>query len=155
MTVSPVGHCATHCGQVYAVVVGSAGGYTIIRPDAFEFTPPSKGDQSRGVMRLSELLDQSRANIWRMPPASKGRRHRESVQEEIFVPLEGTMTLFLGDPATSVELPSGAIAIVRPGTPVQLANFSHADTVVLIVGAPATVGDAEYLPDAALTSGFR
>jgi mannose-6-phosphate isomerase-like protein (cupin superfamily) len=135
--------------------VGDTGGYTVIRPDAYEFTPPSKGDQSRGVMRLSELLDQSRANIWLMPPDSKGRRHRETVQEEIFVPLQGAVTLFLGDPPTSVELSRGAIAIVRPGTPVQLANLGDVDTVVLIVGAPATVGDAEYLPDAAPPSGFH
>ena len=126
--------------------MGDRGEYTIIRPDAFEFTPPSKGDPRRGVMRLSELLDQSRANIWRMPPSTIGRRHRESVQEEIFVSLSGTMTLLLGDPATTVELPRGAIAIVRPRTPVQLANLSDAEAVVLIVGAPPTVGDAEYSP---------
>lgn len=129
------------------------GDYTLIRPDAFAFTPPSRGDQSRGVMRLSELLEQSRANIWRMPPSSTGRRHRESVQEEIFVCLDGTPTLLLGEPATSVELPRAAIAIVRPGTPVQLVNASDADAIVLIVGAPPTIGDAEYLPDAVLPGG--
>ena len=76
----------------------SADGYTVIRPEDFDFTPPSQGDESRGVMRLSELLAQSRANIWKMPPSSRGRRHLEMSQEEI-----------------------------------------------LIVGAPPTVGDAEYL----------
>jgi hemoglobin len=120
--------------------------YTVILPDALEFTPPSQGDQRRGVMRLSALLEQSRANIWRMPPASRGRRHRETVQEEIFVSLEGTATLLLGEPPTAVELPRGAIAIVRPGTPVQLANLGTSDATTLIVGAPPTVGDAEYLP---------
>lgn len=98
-------------------------------------------------MRLSGLLAQSRANVWRMPPASRGRRHRENVQEEIFVGLEGTSTLLLGEPASPVELCEGAIAIVRSGTPVQLANLGVADAVVLIIGAPPTVGGAEYLPD--------
>jgi mannose-6-phosphate isomerase-like protein (cupin superfamily) len=132
--------------------VGDRSDYTIIRPDECEFTPPSKGDQRRGVMRLSGLLGHSRANIWRMPPSSKGRRHRESVQEEIFVALSGTTTLLLGDPTTPVELMRGAIAIVRPRTPVQLANLGDADAVVLIVGAPPTVGDAEYLLDRGRTS---
>jgi quercetin dioxygenase-like cupin family protein len=123
----------------------SGGGYTVIRPGDFEFTPPSKGDQTRRVMRLSELLDQSRANIWKMPPSTRGRRHREKTQEEIFVSLQGAATLLLGEPPISVELTPGSIALVKPGTPVQLANDGGEDAVVLIVGAPPTVGDAEYL----------
>ena len=99
-------------------------------------------------MRLSELLDQSRANIWRMPPSSRGRRHREQTQEEIFVVLEGTATILVGEPAVAAELPQGSIAIVKPRTPVQLANNGGSAATVLIVGAPATVGDAEYLLDA-------
>jgi hypothetical protein len=125
----------------------SAGEYFVIRPDEFEFTPPSKGDQTRGVMRLSEFLDQSRANIWRMPASSQGRRHRETTQEEIFVSLKGTAILLLGEPAVAVELPRGSLALVKPQTPVQLANGGEEDAIVLIVGAPATIGDAEYLPD--------
>lgn len=74
--------------------------WTVIRPDQFTFTPPSRGDQSRGVMRLSDCLRESRANLWRMPPSSKGRRHRETMQEEIFVSIAGTATLQLGDPPT-------------------------------------------------------
>jgi succinate dehydrogenase/fumarate reductase flavoprotein subunit len=62
----------------------------------------------------------------------------------------GTATVFLGEPAVAVELPTGAIALVKPHTPVQLANHGDADAIVLIVGAPPTVGDAEYLPDAGL-----
>jgi uncharacterized cupin superfamily protein len=99
-------------------------------------------------MRLSELLEQCRANIWRMPPSSHGRRHRETTQEEIFVVLDGTATLLLGEPAVAVDLPRGSLALVRPQTPVQLANSGEHDAVVLIVGSPATIGDAEYLPDA-------
>ena len=98
-------------------------------------------------MRLSELLRESRANVWRMPPASKGRRHRETSQEEIFVSLAGTATLRLGDPPDTVQLPRGAIAIVTPHTPVQLVNGGDTEATILIVGAPPTTGDAEYLPD--------
>jgi quercetin dioxygenase-like cupin family protein len=123
------------------------GRWTVIRPEEFAFTPPSKGDRSRGVLRLSESLRESRANLWRMPPSTRGRRHRETNQEEIFVAIEGTATLRLGEPPMAVELPQGAIAIVEPQTPLQLANDGDADCIVLIVGAPPTVGDAEYLSD--------
>jgi quercetin dioxygenase-like cupin family protein len=125
--------------------MGDARGWTIVRPEQYSFTPPSRGDHARGVMRLSEYLCESRANLWRMPPSSEGRRHRESSQEEIFVAIEGAATLRLGEPPTSVELPPGAIAIVEPGTPLQLANGGDTDCIVLVVGAPPTVGDAEYL----------
>jgi len=76
-------------------------------------------------------------------------------QEEIFVGLDGTATLLLGEPPRPVEVPRCAIAIVRAGTPVQLANLGASDATVLIVGAPPTTGDAEYLPDALSGGGAR
>jgi len=122
--------------------------YTVLTPEDYEFTAPSGGDPARGVMRLSDLLEHSRANLWRMPPGSRGRRHRETVQEEIVLTLSGTASLLLGEPPETRELPSGAIAVVPPGTPLQLANLDEVEAVVLIVGAPPTIGAAEYLPAA-------
>lgn len=123
-------------------------GFSIFRSDAREWSTPSAGDQARGIVRLSDALAQMRANIWRLPPGTRGRRHAERVQEELFVVLEGTTTLALGDPADMVELPAGSIAVVEPGTAVQTRNESDAHTVVLIVGAPPITGEADYLPDA-------
>jgi uncharacterized cupin superfamily protein len=88
-----------------------------------------------------------RANIWRLPPGVRGARHLERVQEEMFVALEGTATLLLGDPPERVELPCGSIAVVETETALQLRNESDAEIVVLIVGAPPEQGRAEYLPD--------
>jgi quercetin dioxygenase-like cupin family protein len=114
--------------------------------DELEFGKPSAGDQSRGIVRLSQALTSMRANIWRLPAGARGRRHRELVQEELFVVLEGTATLALGDPGDPIALPRGSIAIVEPQTPVQVRNDSNEDTIVLIVGAPPEEGRAEYLP---------
>jgi quercetin dioxygenase-like cupin family protein len=122
-------------------------GYRIFRTDELEFAQPSGGNQERGIVRLSDALREMRANVWRMPAGVRGRRHRELVQEELFVVLEGTATLRLGDPAEDVELPSGSVAVVEPETAVQLANEGDEDAVVLIVGAPPVQGEAEYLPD--------
>jgi len=88
-----------------------------------------------------------RANIWRLPPGVRGARHLERVQEEIFIVLEGTATLLLGDPPERVELPCGSVAVVETETALQLRNESDAEIVVLIVGAPPEQGRAEYLPD--------
>jgi uncharacterized cupin superfamily protein len=88
-----------------------------------------------------------RANIWRLPPGARGTRHLEHVQEEMFVVLEGTATLLLGDPPERVELPRGSVAVVEIETVLQLRNDSDAETVVLAVGAPPEQGKAEHLPD--------
>ena len=122
-------------------------GYTVFRNDELEFRAPSRGDQSRGLAPLSEALRNMRANIWRLPPGVRGARHLEHVQEEMFVVLEGTATLLLGDPPERVELLRGSVAVVETETVLQLRNESDAEIVVLAVGAPPEQGKAEHLPD--------
>jgi uncharacterized cupin superfamily protein len=122
-------------------------GYTIFRPDELEFRAPSRGDQSRGIAPLSEALQNMRANIWRLPPGVRGNRHVEHVQDELFVVLDGTATLLLGDPPERVELSRGSVAAVECETALQLRNETGAEITVLIVGAPPIQGKADYLPD--------
>jgi mannose-6-phosphate isomerase-like protein (cupin superfamily) len=122
--------------------------YAVFLAGKQQFSAPSGGDLSRSIFRLSDSLRQTRANIWRYPPGSRGRRHAELVQEEVFVVLEGTATLFLGDPAEAVDMPRGSVAVVEPGTPVQVANRGDGDVAIFIVGAPPEQGGADYLPDA-------
>jgi uncharacterized cupin superfamily protein len=88
-----------------------------------------------------------RANIWRLPAGVRGNRHVEHVQDELFVVLEGTATLMLGDPPERVELPRGSVAAVECETALQLRNESGEQITVLIVGAPPIQGKADYLPD--------
>jgi mannose-6-phosphate isomerase-like protein (cupin superfamily) len=121
-------------------------GYTVLRE--LEFTAPSGGDKSRGIARLSDAMTNVRANVWRYPPGTRGRRHAEQVQEEVFVVLDGIATLALGEPPEHVELPRGAIVVVEPRTPLQVRNDGTEDAVVLILGAPPDRSQAEYLPDA-------
>ena len=122
-------------------------GYTVFRPEEREFQPPQRGDQRRSLAPLSGALHNMRANIWRLPPGVRGARHLERVQEEVFIVLEGTATLLLGDQPERVELPCGSVAVVETETALQLRNESDAEIVVLIVGAPPEQGRAEYLPD--------
>jgi len=123
-------------------------GYVVFPAGEQEFGPPSGGDPNRSIFRLSDSLHQTRASIWRYPPGSRGRRHAERVQEEVFVVVEGSATLYLGDPAEAVELPRGSVAVVEAGTAVQVANTGDEDMAVFIVGAPPEQAGADYLPDA-------
>ena len=49
---------------------------------------------------LTELagLQHTRANLIRHEPGAAGPRHAERAQDETFVPLRGTLTMYLGDP---------------------------------------------------------
>ena len=122
-------------------------GYTIFRPEECEFQAVQRGDQRRSLAPLSGALHTMRANIWRLPPGSRGGRHVEHAQEEVFVVLEGAVTLLLGDPPERVDLPRGSVAVVETDTGQQLRNESDAEAVVLIIGAPPEQGKAEHLPD--------
>ena len=122
-------------------------GYTVFRADELEFQAAQRGDQRRSLAPLSEALHNTRANIWRLPPGTRGSRHLEHVQEEMFVVLEGAATLMVGDPPERVELPRGSLVVVETETALQLRNEGDAETVVLIVGAPPEQGKAEHLPD--------
>ena len=133
----------------FARLVGqtAAMGYTIFRADESEFQAAQRGDQRRSLAPLSGALHTMRANIWRLPAGARGGRHIEHAQEEMFVVLEGTATLLVGDPPERVELPRGSVAVVETETGQQLRNDSDAEAVVLIVGAPPQQGKAEHLPD--------
>lgn len=121
--------------------------YTIFRTGELAWSEPSGGDKSRGIVRLSDAMTNMRANMWRFPPGTRGRRHAERVQEETLVALQGDATLLLGDPPERIALPQGSVAVVEPGTALQVRNESTADAVVLIVGAPPVTGEADYLDD--------
>jgi quercetin dioxygenase-like cupin family protein len=122
--------------------------YTVFRAGELAFGPPSGGNLDRRIARLSDAMTNMRASVWRYPPGARGRRHAEGVQEELFVVLDGTATLLLGDPPEPVELAVGSMAVVQPGTAVQVTNQGDGEATLLIVGAPPEVGQSEYLPEA-------
>jgi mannose-6-phosphate isomerase-like protein (cupin superfamily) len=89
-----------------------------------------------------------RANVWRYPKGTRGRRHADRVQEEVFVVLQGSPSMHLGDPPERVELAPGSVVVVQPGTPLQLRNDGDAEAALFIVGAPPETGQADFFPDA-------
>ncbi len=115
----------------------------------FQERPYRPDDAPRTAASLTEALglESSRATVWRYPPGARGRRHREGAQEEVFVVLEGTITMALGEPPEMLELPAGGLARVSAGTEIQVRNESGTVAVVLIWGAPAVTGQGEILDD--------
>ena len=128
-------------------------GFHVIRPgDAVWEDRPNQEGQIRRVADVTAAgsLVHSRARIWRYPPRTRGRRHVEGAQEEVFVVLEGTLTMLLGDPPERFDLPPQSVVTVAPGTGLQMRNEGDAEVVIFAYGAPPVTGQAEYLDDVEL-----
>jgi mannose-6-phosphate isomerase-like protein (cupin superfamily) len=117
--------------------------YTVFRQSELEWVPRGDGD-SRTIARLSDSMTHSRANIWRYPPGARGKRHADHAQEEVFVVLEGALTVDLGEPPERHELERGSVLVVQPGTMLQLRNAGEEELVLFIYGAPPEQGGAEF-----------
>jgi mannose-6-phosphate isomerase-like protein (cupin superfamily) len=118
-------------------------GYTVFQANELAFEPRSETD-ARSIASLSEALSGSRANVWRYPSGTQGRRHRDLGQEEVFVVLEGTLTIDLGEPPERHEVPRGGVVVVERGTILQLRNAGEDELVLFIYGAPPETGKAEF-----------
>lgn len=127
-------------------------GYRVIRPDELEWeTRPSEpGEPQRHAAGLSETAGyrHTRANLWRYEPGAKGRRHKDMLQEETFVVVRGTLTMYLGEPPERQEVREGGLIHVEPGTPLQIVNESGEELVLYVHGAPPERGHAEFLDSA-------
>ena len=126
--------------------------YRIARPDelAWLTRDHAPGEAARHTAELSERLGLAtgRANFWRYEPGAQGRRHRHAQQEETFVVLAGTLTMYLGDPPERIDVPTGGVVHVQPGTPLQTVNHADDDLLVYAYGAPPERERAELLDSA-------
>ncbi len=124
-------------------------GFRVVRPDELEWTEraPEGGGPSRHVAGLTDVagFTRTRANLWRYAPGSKGRRHKDMVQEETFVVVSGTLTAYMGEPPERVQVPVQGLLHVEPETPLQLANEGDEEVVLYAYGAPPQTGNAEFL----------
>jgi quercetin dioxygenase-like cupin family protein len=126
--------------------------FRVVRPGELEWItrPHELGEPARQVAELSERLGfaHTRGNMWRYAPGAVGRRHRHEEQEETFVVLSGTLSMYVGDPPERVEVPAGGVIHVEGGTPLQSANQGDEELLVVYVsGAPPDEG-AEVLDSA-------
>ena len=109
--------------------------------------PHEPGEPARHVAELSDRAGfaHTRANLWRYEPGAKGKRHRHQQQEETFVPVSGTLTMYLGEPPERVEVPVGGLIHVEPDTELQTANHGDEELLLYVYGTPPESEHAEIL----------
>src|SRR5215510_1373550 len=109
-----------------------------------------QADRQAGLVTEAAQLKQSRARVWRYPPHTKGRRHADHAQEEVFVVMSGKLTMLLGDPPDRVDVGPQSVVAVEPMTPLQIRNESDEELVLFIYGAPPVNEGADFFDDAEL-----
>jgi mannose-6-phosphate isomerase-like protein (cupin superfamily) len=126
-------------------------GYHVVHADdhAYQDRQNVEGEAARRAADITDAaqLQQSRARVWRYPPHTRGRRHADHAQEEVFVVLSGTLTMLLGDPPERFDLPPTSVVAAEPMTPLQVRNETDAELVLFIYGAPPEQAGADFLDD--------
>ena len=127
-------------------------GFRVVRPEdlSFETRPHEPGEAPRHAAPVTEPLglQHTRATFFRYEPGSKGRRHDDHVQEETYVPVSGTLTIYVGEPPERHEVPVGGAVHVEPNTVRQVVNEGEEDLLVYIYGAPPERGEASFFDSA-------
>ena len=116
----------------------------------WEERPPAvEGQKPRLAAEVTSAasLKQSRGRLWRYPPRTRGRRHADRAQEEVFVVVSGALTMLLGDPPERIDVGPQSVVAVEPGTPLQVRNESDEELVLFIYGAPPEQAGADFLDD--------
>jgi uncharacterized cupin superfamily protein len=85
---------------------------------------------------LAKQLDATKlgSRMWRLEPGQSSTRHRHRDQEELYVLLEGTGRIRIGEESLTLA-PLDAL-VVEPRTTRQVFNDTDADALWLVVGAP-------------------
>lgn len=125
--------------------------FRLVLPDALTWStrPHEPGEPARHVAEFSDLagFEHTRGNVWRYEPGARGRRHVHAAQEETFLVISGTLSMYLGEAPERHDVPIGGLVHVDAGTPLQAVNHGDAELVVYAYGAPPDHG-AEVLDPA-------
>ena len=119
----------------------------------WEDRPPAvEGQQPRQAVDITAAaeLKASRGRLWRYPPRTRGRRHADHAQEEVFVVVSGKLTMLLGDPPERVDVGPQSVVAVEPTTPLQVRNETDEELVIYIYGAPPEQAGADFFDDVEL-----
>jgi mannose-6-phosphate isomerase-like protein (cupin superfamily) len=127
-------------------------GYQVADSSKLEWEERPPGAEGQAPRQAADVttaagLKQSRGRVWRYPAGTRGRRHADKAQEEVFVVISGRLTMLLGDPPDRVDVGPESVVAVEPGTPLQVRNEGGEELVLYIYGAPPEQEGADFFDD--------
>ena len=124
-------------------------GFHVVGPEQLEWDPYERWPgRSRAALTEAAGLRHTRANFIRHAPGQEGPRHIERMQDETFVPVRGTLTMYLGEPPERHDVPVGSVVHVEAGTAQQMVNESDEELLVFVYGAPPERAAADVIDSA-------
>jgi uncharacterized cupin superfamily protein len=112
-----------------------AAGFRVLEAgDAFWRPSNQMGVQNTDLAKQLEITTLG-ARLWRLAPGQASTRHRHFEQAELYVVLEGTGRMRVGDELLTLP-PLSAVA-VEPATVRQVFNDTAHDALWLVAGAPS------------------
>jgi quercetin dioxygenase-like cupin family protein len=127
-------------------------GFRAVTPGELDWItrPHGPDEPARHVAEISDVagFKHVRGNFWRYEPGAAGRRHRHKTQEETFVVISGTLSMYLGEPPERRDVPVGGLIHVAPETPLQTVNHGDRDLILYAHGYPPEDQNAELLEPA-------
>ena len=108
--------------------------YAVLRPEDAHWRPSNQMRVENTDLARQLGARKLGARLWRLAPGQASTRHQHFETEELYVVLEGTGRMRVGEDA--LTLPEGASVLVRPPVVRQVFNDTDADALWLIVGAP-------------------
>ncbi len=127
----------------------STSGYRVLRAEEAFWRPSNQ----MGVLNtdLGRQLDSGEfgARFWRLAPGQASTRHRHARQVELYVVVDGTGRIRIGEDVLTLS-PLSAI-LVEPRQVRQVFNDSDADALWFVVGTPVEAADTRAMTPEQLT----
>jgi quercetin dioxygenase-like cupin family protein len=118
-------------------------GYRILHAsDAFWRPSNATGVLNTDLAKQLET-DALGARLWRLRPGQTLTRHRHRRQTELYLLLEGTGRMRIGEDLVTLEPLS--VLVVEPRTVRQVFNDTDADALWLVCGAPPEPGNTREM----------
>ena len=123
--------------------------FRVVTPEQLDWEPYDRfPGRHRAALTEIAALRHTRANFIRHEPGERGPRHIERAQDETFVPVRGTLTMYLGEPPARHDIPVGGLVHVEAGTAQQMVNETDEEVFVFVYGAPAERAGADVIESA-------
>ena len=132
---------------------GLSASQTARRSSEWEERPPglrASTPRQAADVTTAAGLKQSRGRVWRYPAGTRGRRHADKAQEEVFVVISGTMTMLLGEPPERVDVGLRASWQSSRAPRYRCGTKATQELVLYIYGAPPEQEGADFFDDVEL-----